>query len=318
MKNLKKSFLAFIAAFAVSCGDPELPVELFPEMEYGAYARKMSQTGEFNYFAIESSALDIHVEYYDANQGANIAQYDIDVEYVDMIDGGAKSVARKDMRTISASEFTTNADGYLSSDINLGFSATMSTLGITQDDIDGGSYFRYWFTITMTDGRVFDYNNTGPNLVSSSAFAALFRLNAYIVCPSSLEGDVIVDSEDAGLSNLSGWTFSVTGHVDELIKVGSADNIYTLKNDMTCGAWAHPNINYSVRAAIGPAFTDACNVMSISGSDNYGEGWSMLPGSASVSADSKVFTYDWYNTWGEAARANMRYADGSTWPALTN
>jgi hypothetical protein len=43
MKNLKKSFLAFIAAFAVSCGDPELPVELFPEMEYGAYARKMSQ-----------------------------------------------------------------------------------------------------------------------------------------------------------------------------------------------------------------------------------------------------------------------------------
>ena len=106
--------------------------------------------------------------------------------------------------------------------------------------------------------------------------------------------------------------------MDELIKVGSADNIYTLKNDMTCGAWAHPNIDYSVRAAIGPAFTDACNVMSISGSDNYGEGWSMLPGSASVSADSKVFTYDWYNTWGEAARANMRYADGSSWPALTN
>ena len=47
-EKFKKSFLAFIAAFAVSCGDPELPVELFPEMEYGAYARKMSQTGEFN------------------------------------------------------------------------------------------------------------------------------------------------------------------------------------------------------------------------------------------------------------------------------
>jgi hypothetical protein len=194
----------------------------------------------------------------------------------------------------------------------------MSTLGMTQADVDGGSYFRYWFTITMTDGRVFDYNNAGPNLMSSSAFAALFRLNVYIVCPSSLEGDVIVDSEDAGLSTLSYWTFSVTGHVDELVKVGSADNIYTLKNDMTCGAWAHPNIDYSVRAAIGPAFTDACNVMSISGSDNYGEGWEMLPGSASVSDDGKIFTYDWYNTYGEAARASMRYADGSSWPALTN
>ena len=66
MKNLKKSFIALIAAFAVSCGDPDLPVELFPDMEYGAYARKMSQTGEYNYFAIESSAVDLHVEYYDA------------------------------------------------------------------------------------------------------------------------------------------------------------------------------------------------------------------------------------------------------------
>ena len=118
MKNLKKSFIALIAAFAVSCGDPDLPVELFPDMEYGAYARKMSQTGEYNYFAIESSAVDLHVEYYDANNGANIAQYDIDVEYVDTKSGGAKSVARKDMRTISASEFGTNADGFLSSDIN--------------------------------------------------------------------------------------------------------------------------------------------------------------------------------------------------------
>ena len=129
MKNLKKSFIALIAAFAVSCGDPDLPVELFPDMEYGAYARKMSQTGEYNYFAIESSAVDLHVEYYDANNGANIAQYDIDVEYVD-----TKMVEQKALleryENYSASEFTTNADGFLSSDINLGFSAAMSTLGI--------------------------------------------------------------------------------------------------------------------------------------------------------------------------------------------
>ena len=44
MKNLKQLFVAFIAMLtAVSCGDPELPVELQPEMQYGAYARKMSR-----------------------------------------------------------------------------------------------------------------------------------------------------------------------------------------------------------------------------------------------------------------------------------
>ena len=57
MKNLKKSFIALIAAFAVSCGDPELPVELFPEMEYGAFARKLSQEGTYNYY-------EIHITYH--------------------------------------------------------------------------------------------------------------------------------------------------------------------------------------------------------------------------------------------------------------
>ena len=62
MKNLKNSFIALLAAFAVSCGDPELPVELFPEMEYGAYARKMSQSGEYNYYEVASSKVDLSVE----------------------------------------------------------------------------------------------------------------------------------------------------------------------------------------------------------------------------------------------------------------
>ena len=59
MKNLKKLFVAFIAMVTtISCGDPELPVELFPEMQYGAYARKMSQEGKFNFYDIAGSSID--------------------------------------------------------------------------------------------------------------------------------------------------------------------------------------------------------------------------------------------------------------------
>ena len=103
MKNLKNSLIALIAAFAVSCGDPDLPVELFPTMEYGAYARKMSQTGTYNYYEIGTSQIDLSVEYYDANNGANIASYAIEVEYVDNKTGGAKSKPRTAVRTINAS-----------------------------------------------------------------------------------------------------------------------------------------------------------------------------------------------------------------------
>jgi len=181
MKNLKKLFVAFIAMVTtISCGDPELPVELFPEMQYGAYARKMSQEGKFNFYDIAGSSVDMHVEYYDEAQGANIAEFDIDVEYVDVVGGGAGSIARTNFRTISASEFQVNSDGYLSNDISLGFTATLAAVGATESDITGGNYFRYWFTITKTDGTVYDYNNTGPNMQSSNAFGALFRLNVCI------------------------------------------------------------------------------------------------------------------------------------------
>ena len=69
-------------------------------MQYGAYARKMSQTGKFDYFDIAGSQLDIHVEYYDEAKGANIVEYDIDVVYKDITGGGANSVPRTDLKTI--------------------------------------------------------------------------------------------------------------------------------------------------------------------------------------------------------------------------
>ena len=318
MKNLKNSLIALIAAFAVSCGDPDLPVELFPTMEYGAYARKMSQTGTYNYYEIGTSQIDLSVEYYDANNGANIASYAIEVEYVDNKTGGAKSKARTAVRTINASEFATNADGYLSSDISLSFNDAMSTLGITSADVDGGSYFRYWFTITMNDGRTFGYDNTGPNMMSSNAFAALFRLNVYIVCPSSLEGDVVATSTEVGAWSGIAGGFTLAGVTDELVKSGPAENVYTMKNDNTLGGWGPNGANYSVPAASGPEITDACNVLTYSGADDYSETWSLVDGSVSVSADSKTLFYTWENTYGESAAVELTYADGSSWPALTN
>ena len=318
MKNLKNSFLAFLAAFAVSCGDPDLPVELFPEMEYGAYARKMSQSGTYNYYEVSTSQIDLSVEYYDANNGANIASYGIEVEYVDNKTKGARSVPRTQMRTINASEFTTNADGFLSSDISLAFDDALSTLGITSDSIDGGSLFRFWFTITMNDGRTFGYDNTGPNMMSSSAFAALFRLNVYIVCPSSLEGAVVANSTEVGSWSGVAGGFTLTGVTDELVKAGAADNVYTMKNDNALGGWGPNGGDYSIPTASGPEITDACNVLSYSGSDDYSEEWSLVAGSVSVSAVEKTLNYTWENTYGESAAVELKYADGSSWPALTN
>ena len=67
MKNLKKLFLSlFVTVTAVvSCGDPDLPFEIYDTMKTGGYARLMSQTGEFNYFDQAGSKVTLEVEYYD-------------------------------------------------------------------------------------------------------------------------------------------------------------------------------------------------------------------------------------------------------------
>lgn len=316
MKNLKKLFTAFIALItAVSCGDPELPVELFPEMQYGAYARKMSQSGEFNYYAISSSKVDIHVEYYDEAKGANIAEYDIDVEYVDLVGKGAGSKARTNLKTITSSEFVVNADGYLSSDISLSFTESLAALGLTETDVTGGNYFRYWFTITKTDGSVYDYSNTGSQLMGSTAFGALFRLNVNIVCPSSLEGTILVDqTTESWDGSFPGWTgFELDQKTMNLVKAG-ADNVYKVPEDAAWGSW----IDLWGDVSTGPVVNDACNILSMSGSDQYGDSYFLIAGSVSVSGDGKVLSFQWGNTYGEGGFVDVTYKDGSSWPDLKN
>lgn len=316
MKNLKKLFTSFIAIITVvSCGDPELPVELFPEMQYGAYARKMSQTGEFNYYAISSSKVDIHVEYYDEAKGANVAQYDIDVEYVDLVGKGAGSKARTSLKSITSSEFTVNADGYLSSDISLGFSEALTALGLTAEQVTGGNYFRYWFTITKTDGSVYDYNNTGSQLMGSTAFGALFRLNVNIICPSSLEGEILVDqTTESWDGSFPGWTgFELDQKTMNLVKSG-ADNVYKVPEDAAWGSW----IDLWGDVSTGPVVNDACNILSMSGSDQYGDSYFLIEGTVSVSGDGKVLSFQWGNTYGEGGFVDVAYKDGSSWPDLKN
>ena len=322
MKNLKRIFVAFIAMLtAISCGDPVLPVELQPEMQYGAYARKMSQTGKFDYFAISSSQLDIHVEFYDENNGANIAEYDIDVEYIDITSKGAASIARTDLKTFSSSEFVTNTDGYLSLDITLGFQEALDALGTTASGITGGNTIRYWFTITKTDGSVYDYNNTGPNLMSSNAFGALFRLNVGIVCPSDWTlGTLNASSTDDGTIGANGWDYTPSDVQVELTAVSGKDNQYTM-SDVSLGARDMLYLggpSPSGYRTVGPKFIDNCNVVSMDGAGDFGYGFSIVAGTASVSSDNKTFTYHWVSEYGEGGAATLTYADGSTWPDLYN
>ncbi len=312
MKNLKKLFVAFIAmTTAISCGDPVLPVELFPEMQYGAYARKMSQTGKFNYFDVAGSSIDMHVEYYDEAQGGNITEFDIDVEYVDVIGGGANSVARTGFRTISSSEFVKNADGYLSNDISLTFSATMAAVGKDITGIDGGNYFRFWFTITKSDGTTYDYNNTGPNLQSSNAFGALYRLNVSVVCPSDLESTWDAVSTAPGVGGT--WACTATSSFSGSWVKSGGDNLYIEPSgQFDWGAYLGCYGATSTNPGGTLKVQDACGILSPTGASRWSEVYTFHD----VSSTGNALTLDWSNDYGEGALSVLTRNDGQNWPDL--
>jgi len=313
MKNLKKLFIIFIATLtAIACGEPEIPVELFDVMDKGAFARKMSQTGKYNYYDVAGSSIDIHVEYYDEAKGANIASYDIDIEYVDVIAGGSKSVDRTDFLTIQSSEFVVNSEGYLSSDISLGFSAALSAIGKTRTDIDGGSYFRYHMTITKKDGTVFTNENTGPNMKSSNAFRALFYLDASIVCPSDIaatwDADNVAKGSWGGWLDCEGNTASYSG---SWVKDGDVYYVeptgqFDWGGYFAC--WGNPSTNPGGNLKI----KDACAILTPVGASRWGETY--VFNSVVSSNSNNTVTIDWINSYDEAAISTLTRNDGGQWP----
>ena len=316
MKNLKKLFLSlFVTVTAVvSCGDPDLPFEIYDTMKTGGYARLMSQTGEFNYFDQAGSKVTLEVEYYDKNKGQDIASYAISVEYIDSKTKGAKSVAKKAMTTIESSAFVTNADGYLSSTIEIGFAATMTLLGQGAADIDGGNKYRYHMVLTMKDGTTYDAATTDSNLESSSPFSALFQKDISVVCPSDLAG--VFSTTGFAKAGDAPWggdgTQATTGNFEWTAT--PEGNLYPVKGgDFSYGAYKA--VNYSSVPAGTLKNQDACGVLSAVGSSQWGEVYTFH--AVTRQADKKVLYLDWSNDYGEAAEVFLTRSD-KDWPDLSN
>ena len=314
MKNLKKLFLSLFVTVTsvVSCGDPELPFEVYDTMKTGGYARLMSQTGEFNFFDQANSKVTLEVEYYDKNKGKDIASYAISVEYMDTKTKGAKNVAKKAMATIDASAFTTNSDGYLSSTIEIGFAATMTLLGQGAADIDGGSKYRYHMVLTMKDGTTYDAATTDSNLESSSPFSALFQKDISIVCPSDLAGTFSSTGQAKAGANWPGAGQATSGNFEWTAT--PEGNLYPVKGgDFSYGAYKA--VGYSSVPAGTLKNQDACGVLSSVGSSQWGEVYAFA--AVTRQADKKVMYIDWSNDYGEAGEVYLTRSD-KDWPDLSN
>lgn len=162
MKKINFLFTFFFAILLiVSCGENVDPINGFTT---GAFPRKLDESGSFNTSDIAGSKINFVVEFEDGEQGVNVARYDWAVEHRDISASGTVSNG-VNLRSIPATEFTTNADGYKQADIEFTLLEVLDVLNLTEQDIEVGDSFRFFAELHMNDGVSFDFNNS-QNLIS--------------------------------------------------------------------------------------------------------------------------------------------------------
>ena len=166
MKKFNLLFTFFLALLIISCDENVDPID---NLSTGAFPRILDESGSFQISDLNSSITYV-VEFEDGNNGNNVARYDWAVEHRDISASGNVSNG-VNLRSIPASEFTTNANGYQQADIVFTLQEVLDVLSLTEQDIEVNDSFRFFAELHMNDGVSFDFNNS-QNLITQ--FNALF------------------------------------------------------------------------------------------------------------------------------------------------
>ncbi|MEQ9297223.1 MAG: hypothetical protein RIF33_01600 [Cyclobacteriaceae bacterium] len=179
--------------------------------------------------------------------------------------------------------------------------------GLSMDELDGGDRFVVSYEYTIDANNTGDIRELGtPGLDYCGGFTTegeFCTINIDIVCTSDL-----ATTFDYSTTNLvAGGGSPVAGPVTgtgEFVEVVTGR--YTIP-DASFGVFAEL---YSDTPAVGLELVDACEVISIEGSDQYGDSYTFNI----QSIDGAVMTISWSNTFSDSGITVLTRTDGSDWP----
>ena len=323
MKLFKYSFgmLVLMMVFLTSCTDfvePRIPYKTF---DTGAYLRTVARTStSFNFFDLANSRFAITVEAVDAENGKTVESVEVRVRRRRLVPGvglnyipaaGAGGAVNDVLvTTLPASAFATTPDSkFLRAGIQVTAQQAFTALGITAAQVNGGDVFEFRLTLRDKFGRVFNDVNASPDIRGGLFYDSPFLYNIAVVCPSNLGRSFTFRTTnittgpggDAGACGAAA-TGSVT-----LTAVANLVGVYTI-SDASFGvfacAWGDTPPGGSVR------FNDACGALSMSGTDKYGDTYSLT----FVSNTGTELTFDWRNSYGDGGRTTLVAPTGFTFP----
>jgi hypothetical protein len=297
IESMKKYFVMMLTVIVMSCANEDLkPIITFDDAIKGAYPKLTDETGEFLLNLLTPADFDASqygwsVKFVDEANGANVAQYVINVEYVA---ASGASQGPVELKSYSTADFTT-VDGNVGMEGILITSGDLTAkFGLSYATLTAGDKFLITGELIMNDGSIHNAANSSASVAVGEAFQAIFDFTMPVACPSSLEGtfDVTTDT----------WCGNTITTTVDIVALGSG--FYTF-SDWSFGAY--PDCYGGYCCAEGDfTFADVCTVVTLvsGGTDSFGDSWSFT--SRLLGTGGPGGTPDqWEITW-----LNFTYASG--------
>jgi hypothetical protein len=177
-----------------------------------------------------------------------------------------------------------------------------------------GDKFRIGWIIYTADGRKFDA--WSPSICSEEFPNSSCYVEWAVICVSDLAGemDYVHNNIIKGVGGGAGNPFpgEITGTVTWSPATDANGNVLSGKytsTDITFGQFAFA---WGDNPVVLPTIVDACNDISVSGGDQYGDTYTYN----FSNFNGPTCTINWVNTYGDAGTVVLTRKDGKDWPIL--
>ncbi len=169
----------FVLLFGVlvfqSCNSDLVVQQVNAGVTHGAVLRTKAIVNKTFDFFDTSSQWIVSLEEQDAENGALFASINV---YAKMNSGGTEV----QVKTISASSFTTGPNGLPVGNVAVSLSEVLSALGLNPGDYVPADQFFIRLELILTDGRKFSSNNINGTAAGGSFFATPFKYSVQFFC----------------------------------------------------------------------------------------------------------------------------------------
>lgn len=305
-----------LLALGVSCTDEStypIDFDLVNNSNGGILSQVDIISVAFDKFDIPNAVYSVTLEANDRDRGRLFTDVDLFVSFVDRTPGSANgngSVAEVLIDTYPASAFVEDATtGLPRLTIQVTANDAIAALPpLAAGDLEGSDQFVFRQAMNFPDGRVFSSNNVNTAITSGGGvYKSPFANVVSVICPSDIGGAIdYVTVVTAAVVPIAPCQPSVSGTTNwDILGPGSYDI-----EDATFGQY---DCAWNDNPASGLTLVDACNILSLSGSDQYG----LLYTFNITANDGTTMRINWSNDYGDAGYSDLTRT-GKMWPlALT-